>query len=846
MPINETVYDEYSRSTVSLSDRAKDISIWMAWSSHASAPNSEGCAQNAASSNSNQSVKTIGTLLFTTAFAAAITLRGFAASGPLPPSHLTSDLLERTDLVFSNCYPSSFSLSDYLRDPAHLQAPAINSPAPMFGWVVNDARNNVLQTAYQIQVASRLENLQNGRADVWDSGEVISDESVAVKFGGAPLQAGSVYFWQARTWNNGDPSSYSAPKAFVTGTNLLPHGTSRYPLQKTDEAPKSVIPVSQQINFLDFGRAAFGRLRLTVDSPADTTLTIRLGEVAAGNRVNQNPGGSRRFKELALPVETGLKTYVVTIPPDKRNTGKAAVKVPAYAGEVMPFRYGEIEQGEVAVATSSIVRESLHYPFADDASAFHSSSQVLNDIWELCKYSMKATSFAGVYVDGDRERIPYEADALINQKSHYAVDREYSLARFSHEYLITHPTWPTEWLLQSVMLAWNDYLFTGNLESARRCYADLKAKTLLALGDESGLISTRTGKQNKALFAALHFHGPELRDIVDWPQSGSAGVGKEQAGETDGFVFTNINTVVNAYHFHALQLMSQLAGALGEPNDAELFSRRAQQVKASFNGNLFAARRGIYVDGIGTDHASLHANMFALAFGLVPEDRQPAVVKFIESRGMACSVYGAQPLLDALYQAGAADYALDLLTTNSLRGWAHMIYAVGTTITLEAWDDQFKTNEDWNHAWGAAPANLIPFQLMGVQPVEPGWKKFQIKPQPAALSQASLTLPTIRGPIQVAFTNQPGVRFDLSLAVPANSRADVFLPATDADPHPQISLDGMHIETAKANSFVRLPEIGSGSHQVSVRYPASATAKKTQLPWLGATHSTDSPMPQAR
>jgi len=692
MPINETVYDDYIRSAVSLSDHAKDISIWKAWASLASAPNSEGPAQNAASSKSNQSVKTIETLIFATAFAAAITVRGFAASGPLPPSQLTSDLLERTDLVFSNCYPSSFSLSDYLRDPDHLQAPVICSPAPDFGWVVNDARNDVLQTAYQIQVASSLENLQNGRADVWDSGKVISDESVAVKFGGAPLRAGSVYFWQARTWNNGDGASFSAPKAFLTGTNLVAHGTSRYPLQKTDEAPRSVIPVSKQINFLDFGRAAFGRLRLTVDSPADTTLTIRLGEVAAGNRVNQHPGGSRRFKELALPVETGLKTYVVTIPPDKRNTEKAAIKVPAYAGEVMPFRYGEIEQGEVSVAASSIVRESLHYPFADDASAFHSSDQVLNDIWELCKYSIKATSFTGVYVDGDRERIPYEADALINQKCHYAVDREFSLARFSHEYLLTHPTWPTEWLLQSVMLAWNDCLFTGNLESARRCYADLKAKTLLSLADESGLISTRTGRQDKSLLAAIHFKGSELRDIVDWPQSGAAGVGKEQAGETDGFVFTNINTVVNAYHFHALQLMSQLAGALGEKKDAEYFARRAQTVKTSFNEKLFDARRGIYVDGIGTGHASLHANMFPLAFGLVPEERQPAVVKFMEARGMACSVYGAQHLLDALYQAGAADYALDLLTTNSIRGWAHMIYAVGTTITLEAWDDQFKTN----------------------------------------------------------------------------------------------------------------------------------------------------------
>ena len=49
-------------------------------------------------------------------------------------------------------------------------------------------------------------------------------------------------------------------------------------------------------------------------------------------------------------------------------------------------------------------------------------------------------------VDGDRERIPYEADAYLNQLAHYGVDREFALARYSHEYLLANPTWPTEWL----------------------------------------------------------------------------------------------------------------------------------------------------------------------------------------------------------------------------------------------------------------------------------------------------------------------------------------------------------------------------------------------------------------
>ncbi|MGI6302875.1 MAG: hypothetical protein ACOX52_17715 [Verrucomicrobiota bacterium] len=60
------------------------------------------------------------------------------------------------------------------------------------------------------------------------------------------------------------------------------------------------------------------------------------------------------------------------------------------------------------------------------------------------------TSFAGIYIDGDRERIPYEGDAYINQLGHYAVDREYAIARRTIEHFMDHPTWPTEWAVAHV------------------------------------------------------------------------------------------------------------------------------------------------------------------------------------------------------------------------------------------------------------------------------------------------------------------------------------------------------------------------------------------------------------
>jgi len=124
------------------------------------------------------------------------------------------------------------------------------------------------------------------------------------------------------------------------------------------------------------------------------------------------------------------------------------------------------------------------------------------------------------------------------------------------------------------------------------------------------------------------------------------------AGETDRYVFTDINTVVNAFHSHNLILMGKIAQVISKEEDAEFFRSRAEKVKEIFNGVLLDHKRGIYMDGEGTDHAALHANMFPLAFGLVPEKYHQSVIEFIKSRGMAARPYGAQYLLQALYESG--------------------------------------------------------------------------------------------------------------------------------------------------------------------------------------------------
>jgi alpha-L-rhamnosidase len=733
------------------------------------------------------------------------------------PSRLTTDLIEHTDKVYRQGYPTTLKLDGLRKSDAQCyQAATIRSEQPYFGWEVDGSQPNTLQTHYRILVASSEKLLKEGAADLWDSAQTKSDNSVAVRYEGRPLKPSTLYYWTVKTWNNhGEESPYAPAKCFMTAEQLDGR-TAQYPLEKSDEHPVAQVR-DGDTTFFDFGKDAFGTLRLTLTSEAtDDTVTIRLGEKAENQRVARKPEGYIRYSCYRMPLMKGTHTYTLSIKPNERNTKKArgAILMPEYIGEVTPFRYCEVEGYGHELSNSDIVRQAVNYPFDDSASEFHSSDSILNKVWDLCKYSIKATTFTGMFVDGDRERIPYEADALINQLCYYCLDREYTIARRSHEHLITHTTWPTEWIMQSVLMAWNDYLYTGNPASLRRYYNDLKAKALSELKEDNGLISTLTGKVTADVKKSIHLPVKKnIADIVDWPRRGVLGISEDAAGEADSYELTTFNTVVNAYHFKALSQLALIAKALGEDEDAKEYARQAQEVRKQVNRLLLDKQTGTYRDGTETEHHSLHANMFPMAFGMVPGKYVKTVSDFIRSRGMACSVYGAQFLLDAAYAMGDGEYALSLLTSTSDRSWYNMLRC-GSTITTEGWDMRYKPNQDWNHAWGAAPANIIPRGLFGIMPTEPGFRTFRIKPQPGSLRQASIKVPSVRGDIEVSFVNEKEQGFNMDVTIPANTTAEVWIPKLTKKS--RLFIDGKKCKGRNTDGYL-VVKLGSGRHPIVLK-----------------------------
>ncbi|MDF1573513.1 MAG: family 78 glycoside hydrolase catalytic domain, partial [Bacteroidales bacterium] len=501
---------------------------------------------------------------------------------------------------------------EYIREP--LGTKIIDSK-PEFSWIV--PKEAEMQKAYQVLVSSSRNLAEQNIGDVWNSGRISSSRSADIEFNGRDLKENSTYFWRVRIFDKDNRlSEYSEIQKFTTGTfegNL----TSENIFQVEKIEPEKFVQHSDGVYFVDFGKAAFGTVELQYRAKRKGKIVIRLGEKLKDGNIDREPGGTIRYEEVNLDVSPRRNTYLIELKPNGWNTRSVAAALPDSFPVVLPFRYLEIE-GASGINPEDIKQVAYFNYFDETTSSFSSSNDILNQVWDLCKYSIKATTFTGLYVDGDRERIPYEADAYLNQLSHYMVDNEYAIARRTIEYFMEHPTWPTEWQLHVALMFHADYMFTGNAELIEKYYDPLKHKTLMALENEDGLITTASENHNGKLMQDLGFADTtqRLRDIVDWPKKGGFG---GVMGETDNFVFKPVNTVVNSFYYKNMVIMAQFAEILGKTDEMLDFQYRAMKTKKAINEQLFNQETGNYRDGIGTDHSSLHANMLPLAFGIVPE-----------------------------------------------------------------------------------------------------------------------------------------------------------------------------------------------------------------------------------
>ena len=89
---------------------------------------------------------------------------------------------------------------------------------PRLSWMLSSDEGNQAQTSYQILVASTVKNLNADKGDLWDSGKILSNESIQVPYAGKALDSRAQCFWKVRIWDkDGKVSGWSKPALWTMG-----------------------------------------------------------------------------------------------------------------------------------------------------------------------------------------------------------------------------------------------------------------------------------------------------------------------------------------------------------------------------------------------------------------------------------------------------------------------------------------------------------------------------------------------------------------------------------------------------------------------------------------------------
>ncbi|GAA1955912.1 hypothetical protein GCM10009798_14020 [Nocardioides panacihumi] len=560
-------------------------------------------------------------------------------------------------------------------------------------------------------------------------------------------------------------------------------------VQQQLKTPVSVVEKSPGNYFIDYGRTWVGGLSLDVVGTAGQVLDVRFGEALSAPQTVQYAmatGNSYQDKWTLRAGPQHLETWGMRV-----------------------FRYAEVLGAPSGLTAKDFPALAQLYPYDPDGASFDSADSNLNQVWALSRNTVDATNH-NLYVDSwTRERGAYEADSYLQMMSNFFVSDDPTLGNYSLEYLLTGRTWPTEWPMYMILAFHDSYQQTGDMAALARNYAALKAKLPAQwLEASTGLIRKDTGSNGASSCNDC--------DIVDWPTS-----------ERDGYVFRPYNTVINAIGYRSYVDMADIATALGKPDDAASFTAIATRMRDAVNARMFDPAKGAYRDGLNADgtpvaHYAVQASVFAAAFGIADSDRAAQASEYLRTRGMVCSVYCAAFLVRSLYNGDRADVAHAMLTGTGLRSWMNMI-KVGAGATMEAWDVSLKSNLTYSHPWAASPAFNVPQGMFGIQPTTPGYATFDVRPQPADVAWAHVTVPTLKGRIGAAYDTIDG-RTDVGVYVPGNTAARISVPdASGASTDDTVYVDGKATPATYDRGYLQVEHVAAGCHVLSLTAGATAS-----------------------
>jgi alpha-L-rhamnosidase len=256
--------------------------------------------------------------------------------------------------------------------------------------------------------------------------------------------------------------------------------------------------------------------------------------------------------------------------------------------------------------------------------------------------------------------------------------------------------------------------------------------------------------------------------------------------EEPGLSRADNGVVATACLYRDAHIVRDAATLLGRHEDAQHFSSLAERTRAAFNDH--------YVRPEGVIHSDAETTYaLAIVFGLLdPEDEEVAGNRLDEL--VAKSGYHIQtgfagtPFVShALTETGHLDTAYRLLLQTECPSWLYPV-TMGATTIWERWDSMLPDGTinpgqmtSFNHYAFGAVAYWMHQIIGGIAPVEPGYSRVLIAPQPGGgIHWARSSLETRHGKIAVSWSRDADGPIELDIAVPEGVTALVQLPDAPA------------------------------------------------------------------
>jgi alpha-L-rhamnosidase len=513
--------------------------------------------------------------------------------------------------------------------------------------------------------------------------------------------------------------------------------TVLHPMRRTEPKPGVFI--------FDLGQNMVGWNRLTVSGAAGTTVTMRNGEVL-------NPDGTLYTANLRAAVDTdhytlkggGTETY------EPRFT---------YRG----YRYVEVTGYPGTPGLDSVAGVVAHAD-APPNGTLNTSDPLINQIQHNIVWGQKGNFFS-VPTDCPQrdERLGWTGDiAAFAPTSTFNMNADTFLAKFTTD--------------------------LADDQTSEGAFTDVAPAVAAGSGTagwgDAGVIIPFTLWQRYGDLQVVRDRYPAMKKWIDYLKAHSTGLIRPAQGYGDWLNVgddTPLDLIGTAYFAHSVDLVAQLADAIGDPAAAASYRTLWGQIRDAFDAK--------YVKSDGTvGGGSQTAQVLALSDNLLPAGQvTPAAGKLVANIAahgghLTTGFLGTGELLPTLTKTGHNDVAYQILRQTTFPSWGYEIGKGGTTI-WERWDG-IKTDgtfndpgmNSFNHYGLGSVGDWMYQNIAGITAAAPGYRRVVIQPRPGgSLRWASASYDSGYGDITSRWRTS-GDTFTLDVTVPVNTTAEVRVP----------------------------------------------------------------------